>query len=899
MAKTIADIKKEYEAYQNVPDLQLADALYNKYYKGKINENDFYSKAFPTIKAKRATEDIVSPDDEFNENFDFKQTPSEFKPTVAEIAEQAGVSTNDPATSKARFGASLGYDQTQKVLAIKNSLSKLYGQNIDVRIGTATGELEYYNPKTNSYALVDAPGADLGDLADLGGDAMVIIPDIAATIGVGIATGGTGGIAAGAFAAGAGEYARLKLGQTLYKINETRADGTKITDGDLFAEAAKTAGISLAGGVVGSVAAKTIKGVNNLIKGRIVADDATKVLGDIKDADKIANNINETLDKAKINSKLKFTLAQSLDDADMLAAQQSFENVKRLGYMDEFRTFGREQATALNNYFGVLKSGFNTGGATKPISQFDTGVMIQDVIRKRNLPEVNAIIKRQEQAENLLTKSIFRLPDGSAKVTGVEARSVIDDLAKTYKENVDLAAKNLDQAVGVQKINTDIIADALSKLTTKDRFNLLNIAKTEGIFKKEVFDYISQKDSSIPLQSARETIQALGKKIRDAQTGSVTGESVDVGKLKLLESAFKKQIKKNASKEYLNELENFNALVIRNKQLLNNDTISKLTSVDSNGVLKIANEDIFAQTFKRGLGSGKVAKETYDVISQSPDALAAYKNSIYDFYKSKVLVNGSPNLVKHNQFIQSYNAPLKQFFTKAEYDKISRIGGLKKYIEDITKVRKEMSDKLIKSFEGKLESSSPQEIFTKIYKPNNIGEIIKLKNILKNDPEVFRGFQRNVLTDLNERVAITSDRLGMKTINPKAFDNYLNGAGGERGYKVALREIFGKEFIDNLDTLNRALQISGRKSPSRAAEGVFGSAFSDIIRARLGQFTLLGRLFTASRRIYKKASERVMANALLNPQSLKELVELKKLKPNTERAAIILGKLGGSIFIKD
>ena len=48
---------------------------------------------------------------------------------------------------------------------------------------------------------------------------------------------------------------------------------------------------------------------------------------------------------------------------------------------------------------------------------------------------------------------------------------------------------------------------------------------------------------------------------------------------------------------------------------------------------------------------------------------------------------------------------------------------------------------------------------------------------------------------------------------------------------------------------------------------------------------------------YKKASERVIANALLNPQSLKELVELKKLKPNTERAAIILGKLGGSIFI--
>ena len=110
----------------------------------------------------------------------------------------------------------------------------------------------------------------------------------------------------------------------------------------------------------------------------------------------------------------------------------------------------------------------------------------------------------------------------------------------------------------------------------------------------------------------------------------------------------------------------------------------------------------------------------------------------------------------------------------------------------------------------------------------------------------------------------SSDRLGMKIIDPKAFDNYLNGAGGEKGYRVALREIFGKEYVDNLDTLNKALQISGRKAPSRAAEGVFGSAFSDIIRARIGQFTFAGRLFTAIRRTYKKASERVMANALLN-----------------------------------
>jgi hypothetical protein len=857
---SIADYKKQHPEYANIPDIKLAETLYEKAYKGKIDESDFYKQAFPNIASKRLSEEIIFPDDEFGSNFEFKETESKFKPITSEIAKVSGVAVNDPASSKARFGASLGYNQEQKKLAVKNSLSKLYNQDVDVRVGPNTGELEYYNPKTKQYALVDAPGVDLGDFADLGGDAMIVIPDLVATIGVGAATGGAGGIAAGALAAGAGEYARLKLGQKLYNINKD------LTDQELFNEALKTAGISLAAGTAGLAVANTIKGVNNLIKGRIVGDDALKVLDDVKEPDQIAKTINDTLDKANINSKVKFTLAQAIDDADMLSTQQAFENVKRLGYMNEFREFGRNQATALNDYFTVLKSGFGTGSGNKPINSFDAGVMIQNVINKRQNPVLQNIIKKQQQSEELLTKSIFRLPDGSSKVTGVEARSIINDLGKTYKQNVDKAGKALDAATGLKMIDADEIAKALKTLTEKEKRNLISVAKTD-----------------------------LGKKIRDKEVGSVTGETVDVGNLKFLNNAFRTQVKKNAGTEYLNELEKFNTLVINNKQLLNNQTLSKLTSIE-NGILKIADEDVFAETFKRGTGSGKTAREIYDVISQSPDALAAYKNSIYDFYKRKVFKDGVPNLIKHKTFIQDYEAPLKQFFTPAEYNKITRIGGLKKSVEDLTKLRKTTSDKLLKSFEGRLESLSPQEIFNKIYKPNNIGEIIKLKNILKNDPEVFRAFQRNVLTDLNERVMATSDRLGMKIISPKRFDNYLNGSGGERGYRVALKEIFGKEYIDNLDILNKALQITGRRGPSRAAEGTIGSAFSDFIRAGTGQFTLTGRLFTAFRRIGKSARERVIANALLNPQSLKELIELRKLKPNSKKAAIILGKLAGSIF---
>ena len=123
---------------------------------------------------------------------------------------------------------------------------------------------------------------------------------------------------------------------------------------------------------------------------------------------------------------------------------------------------------------------------------------------------------------------------------------------------------------------------------------------------------------------------------------------------------------------------------------------------------------------------------------------------------------------EHNAFIDSYNDSLKVFFTPQEYTKISRIGGLTKYTEDLEKLRNKTIDDLNKSFEGRLINSSPQELVNKIYKPNNIGEISKLKNILKDDPEVYKAFQRNVLTDMNEKLKDV-DRLGFKSLNSKAL----------------------------------------------------------------------------------------------------------------------------------
>jgi len=896
----ISDYKKQHPEYANIPNVKLAEILYEKAYKGRMDETDFYKFAFPEVAAERAEDvytDFVFPDDEFGGDFDSTSPLQQFKPTTSDIAKQAGVSVNDPASSKARFGASLGYNQEQKMLAIKYTLSKSFKQDIDVRMGPNTGEMEYYNPKTKEYALVDAPGFDRGDFlyGDMGGDAMVILPDLAATVVGTVYSGGNipAGRAAGGLAAGVFEFIRLKLGQS-YGAN------LDLTDEQLFYEGLKTAGISIGAGTLGVGVAKLIKGANNILKGRTfgsVAEgvEATKSAKALE-ANEISTNINKQLEDANIKSRLKYTLAEATDDKDLLAIQHSFETKRSLGRTGEFTEASEKKMGSLNEYFKLLKQNF--GDSTG--STYDTGKIISEVIEKRQDASIKGLIKKQEASENLLTKTVFKLPDGSSKVTGVEFRSIIGDLSKAYKSNVKLAATELDGTAGFKLINTDEIAKALNKLSNKEQSILINTAKTEGIFKPGIYDQLLSKNSKILLSDARETISALGKLIREKEIGLAAGETVDVGRLKFLNGAFTEQVKKNAGKEYLNELQRFNDLVITNKELLNNDIIAKLTKNEIGNILKVGDEAIFETTFKKGINNAKEAKQVYDVISRSPEALNAYKNSIFNKYKTDVLdpITNKPNLIKHNAFIKNYENPLKIFFNKTEFNKISRLGGLQRNIEKTNKIITNTQKELNKSFEGTLLNTSPAEIFNKIYKPGNIGQIRELKKILIKNPTAYKKFQRDVLTDLNEKVmGPPSSSISLnRVLDAKNFDKYLNGGGGERGRKAVLRELFGDEYVKNLDLLNKALQVASRTAPP-AQQGVVGTALTDLIRARLGQFTLAGRLFTAGRRIFTGASNRVIARALLDPDSLKDLIALRHMKTGSKAAAVILAKLGGSVFI--
>ena len=49
----ISEYKQQHPQYRNIPDLELAEKLYETYYKGKMSETNFYELAFPNIAAER------------------------------------------------------------------------------------------------------------------------------------------------------------------------------------------------------------------------------------------------------------------------------------------------------------------------------------------------------------------------------------------------------------------------------------------------------------------------------------------------------------------------------------------------------------------------------------------------------------------------------------------------------------------------------------------------------------------------------------------------------------------------------------------------------------------------------------------------------------------------------
>jgi len=895
------EFEPKYPELKEMSDLEIADRLYDfKTSQGAELEykkfiNQFAPKGYGQEDDSETLDQykFISPDDDMNTI----GAPTEY--TVEEIAKVTGVQQPSgevfDKTKEALRAGSYAVDEENKALGYKNVLSKLYGQDIDIRLGPKTGEFEFYNPKTKSYTLINKPGLDVGDFYGLEGDAIVIAPEILGNV-LGIPGGPAGVIFTGAGGAAIGEYIRLKAGQNLYGINKD------LSNMDLLKESGETGALTAALGSAGIGLPKLFKLVDNYLSGRMSATDLEPFVKNAEEAKRAADEINLRLEKAGYEKNLKFNLAQASDDPDLLAVQAKFEAMPKTKMGAKFNDFNQEQAEILNNYFNIInKNPYNVKGTLfgpdSNITKNEVGQRIQQIAKERAAPGNKELIDLQANSLDDLTNEVITLPNGQVKPMGTRIKSLIeaadDDVSKKFQEEYD---KLFELGAG-KTIKQDKLIAALDEISDQEKKNLFKkLPKIKDFIQpkmqkqkkvitgpdgKPVEVEVEVPAGEISLEEAKNTISALKQWERNISKG-VEAAPIE-GALSKVRNAINDSISDLGpddpwAKEYFRISTDYRAAKDKFRSVLG-DIVEK-----RNGRVLIADEDVFNTTFKRGKAQQDRIDKTYEILSGDPEALDLYRDNILAFYGREVAdAAGNVSPVKHANFMKNYDYALKKFFNvdDAGFKKLEKIGELAKKADNIKKNKSQMFKQLNDSLDVKLSDMHPDNIFNALYGPEKIGKLRDGLKIIKKDPELFKAFQSVAKDELEKGIK----KRGVFDFNK--FDDYLSN--NEKNLEL----VFGKEYVKDLNVLKNGIKIASRKGKVKKEDIPI---VNGIIRAQVGLFTRAGRFLTAGQRLAKRNSDRLIGEMILNPDKIKEYVKLTKVNPKSQAALGILSQLGATEF---
>ena len=800
--------------------------------------------------------------DSIGYNFDIPKLP-DIEYSIEEIALMNDINPKTDVNMKeVGFAQSLARDETNEGIVTKKILNEYFGTDVPLRMGPETERLEFLNPQTGKYEFVNPVGIDSGDLAKFGGYSLFVIPEILATTLAAGTIGPTGAVITSAGASALFEVARLAAGHAMYGINQTDEGFTDY----LYNEGKDIAALNAALTTTGYSVPKLYNIFKNFkFQGKLNVADFGGKIENAEQAEKLVSKINDRLTALGTEKELKFTLGQAANDDLFLALQHAYETNPKYGVKSTIEEFSKEQADALNTYFKLITDGFNYKNLTgkDPIGADQVGKLIQNTIIERLNPRQKILTNALEKSEKSLTNAIIKLPDGGKKEAGEEIRGIIDDLYQAFEQEYTNKYTALFKTGKGRTVGTDKILAAVESLNNRQKNTL---------FKKypEIKTFFKiPKGDKISINELKNTLSDLRRFDRQISKGQIPIEGAPVeGAVSKLIGAIKEQLKDLGEddvwyREYLKLDKNY----AKNKQLYKG-VISKLFEV-KDGVLKVADENVFEQTFKKGAGQERRIDQIYDLLKKRPNLIQTYKEQILRSYKNAVDPNssGKINLVAHQRFLNDYEYALSKFFGgKKGLKQIENIGDLAKNVKATGEKYNKIMKQLGTSTKGRLESMDPDKIYAYVYNNKSPTTLNKVLAIIKSDENLLLAFQDEARDQLQK--AITTNR-GNLSFDQMA--NYLKN--NER----ILTRTFNKTFVNDLKNIRDALEITTRKS-TQATIGRTETALNDIIRARLGQFTVAGRTFTALKKIVRADVDRQLADIIVDPNRLKELLKLKDQK---------------------
>ena len=819
-------------------------------------------------------------------------------------AADAGVLYDVPASS-GHFLSSLAFDRKNEMEAYRQSLNREGEDNVQVRIGPVSGEIEYFVPEQNRFSIARPPNSTLAEMQALGGLGITLgteagagILSAALTKSPTMAALGTGG---GAIL---GELMRLELGRRM-GINQD------ITAEQEIGQAVKIGALTAGAGVAGEKLFKFARFAHNLISGRMAQQDLIDSGLDIEDAMRLQDEINERLGDAQF----KFNLAQATNDEELLIIQDFLKRSRE--YSAQFGEFSDKQQIALQQYWKSINTPYRTRQTPEQVTDAVLGVAETRVGREVTPADAFAHMKRAQLQENLSSLT-ERPPEQLGEILrGAGARE-----QKAFTDWSKAAAKDLNNAVGdapfIENTNTHSVVKSIGDESKKLLFDSLKRPRqavigappqaveeaAEEVGEEAVDSAVAKvwdENARFTFEEAWLTVSAL-KALERASGKGMAAESVDTGTVKRLIGALERDIDEGfaSGESGAAELyETFKRQYRTQKRMLDEGTVGKLMERKGGARGRFVLSD--EQAFRRLMlpGDVRAARELSALTRNNPEASDAVREGLAEMYRRDVIKEQRVDVNAHDRFMRDHGGQMSVFFSKGEMGRIRE----RKGIESALRARERDRDEALKNandtFAGRLTNIKDIDQLARIAMDRGSpGQASELVSILSKTPDVLRGVRAKVREKMHELVMGPHQR-GQRIFSHVRFNDFLNGKAGETGHRANLANLFGEEYVADLDTLNQALQVTMREArfPNRSNTAFWKDTVKNLTRAYVGLFTRPGRFITAVDRLTGRTANRVLSQTILNPQDLRALVELQGVDMRTEKARAVLSSLGATALL--
>lgn len=787
---------------------------------------------------------------------------------------------------------------------IEEALSTFYKQEVKVTVDKETGARVYKHPETGVMTTFDSPLPEgIDDVVDLIPELAVIIPEVAGFFAGTALTGGpVGGIGGASLGAFAGEFARLHAGKI--------AGAHNMTETQMYAQAAKVAGISAAGGAAGTGLVSFGRGIIRSMGSPSAEPGISQLdVSKVAESQQILNPINQATGR-----NARFNAAQATQDPLVALEQKNVARQDTRAFR-QFHEQDKDLQDALIEFYDGNAEKVLKEGAEDP---FLTGQGIKDVVQNKQERAVTRIEQKIDSTENQLDDTLSfadNQVDALSMGGGQQAKDIVRAELQASKARINAKKDQLNNVAReeIADFERPIIAEDIEKTALKinaqQRNNILNtLDPDDRRLEGKVLEALNERGAggasfgTMTFEEAAETLSYLKLLRRRIDDGVET--NVDIGAVKQMIGAFERDIATSLQSHPKTAIayEDFRNLVFQEKERLNRNAVSRILRTRSDGSSKVLDED----AVKTVLDKEESALRMAEILRADRTLMPAEQRELYDTglqvmrdgikqrYQKAVLSGDKPNQRAHRKFLDENKNILKAYFSREELAKFNQIGELSKRVDELADAQKNLQKKFKGSRMGVLAAGQkdPRKIFQNFWNKGEVTDVIALKRQLREFPELWEEFKATAQSQMRNDLIQARGKDQVDIINPDALKTLLKNKSRQ------LTVIYGKEYVDNLNVLLRATQRANKvvKPGDRSTEG---SPYVDLARAYFRPLSARGKIFTSALKLRRKAFETAFIEALADPRKLEVMVKLNRVARNSTTAAGLLGQLGAYSLIPD